>query len=899
MKGCSSRPSTRRRSCVLRLPSGRAGLVFLSLMILSFLALITPATAQVTVEKEVIAVHGGPGTANFRLAARFAPYKMQDMVKSTRVSPNWIEDGDRFWYQWDDTNGTYYYLVNPAQGTRRQIFDNDRIAAELTRVTGDPWDGQHMGIRNLKFIDENTVQFEVQSTIDEEVPTEGVEEEQQQEERRGPPPRPRTRKKVFHFEYDVNTRTLRELEDWEEPDSHPGWASVAPDSSTVVYNKECNLYMMGWDDYMKIVDARRGKQGEAADSAEMKVEVNETQLTTDGEMYYCYGSYGRGENDEETEENWGKRQNAGVLWSHDSRYFAMTREDEREVNDLWVVHVVGNKRPQLETYKYAMPGEENVGVMELLVYDLQSREMKKIDDDPWKDERMGIFSDPTEGGRGFFRFGGGGGRDEPNIRKWLSPNDNELYFWRRSRDQHRVDLMVADPATGAVRAVVEERLNTYVEHQTPYRLDNGDLIWWSERDGWAHLYRYGADGTLKARLTEGPWHVMSIEGVDNARGLVFFTANAREEGEDPYYQHLYRVAIDGSGITLLNPGDYDHQSTLPKSNRFFVDNYSRVNTVPAAALFDAGGRKIMDLEEADLSLLMAAGYQFPEPYTVKAADGVTDIYGVMYKPFDFDENRKYPIVAYVYPGPQTESVAKSFSTSPSEVALAQFGMVVITIGNRGGHPARSKWYHNYGYGNLRDYGLADKKVGIEQLADRHPFIDIDRVGIYGHSGGGFMSTAAMLVYPDFFKVAVSSSGNHNNDVYNLNWSEKHDGVKEVTDREGEVSFEYDIDRNSDLAKNLKGHLLLTTGDVDNNVHHASTFRMAEALIKANKRFDFFIFPGQRHGYGNMSDYWFWLRAEYFVKHLLGDERFSADIMELNNEQPQTGGGGGGGGGMRR
>jgi dipeptidyl aminopeptidase/acylaminoacyl peptidase len=161
-----------------------------------------------------------------------------------------------------------------------------------------------------------------------------------------------------------------------------------------------------------------------------------------------------------------------------------------------------------------------------------------------------------------------------------------------------------------------------------------------------------------------------------------------------------------------------------------------------------------------------------------------------------------------------------------------------------------------------------------------------------------MSTAAMLVYPDFFKVAVSSSGNHNNDVYNLNWSEKHDGVKEVVDREGEVSFEYDIDRNSDLAKNLKGHLLLTTGDVDNNVHHAGTFRMADALIKANKRFDFFIFPGQRHGYGNMSDYWFWLRAEYFVKHLLGDERFSADIMELNNEQEQSGGGGGGGG-MRR
>jgi dipeptidyl aminopeptidase/acylaminoacyl peptidase len=430
-------------------------------------------------------------------------------------------------------------------------------------------------------------------------------------------------------------------------------------------------------------------------------------------------------------------------------------------------------------------------------------------------------------------------------------------------------------------------------------LENGDLVWWSEQDGWAHLYRYGADGTLKARLTEGPWHVMGAMGVDEARGHVFFTANGREEGEDPYYMHLYRVGLDGSGLTLLNPGNFDHRAVMPESNRFFVDNYSRVNTVPASALFDAAGRKIMDLEEADFSLLMDAGYQFPEPYKVKAADGVTDIYGVMYKPFDFDPKRQYPIVAYVYPGPQTESVAKAFSTSPTEVALSQFGMVVITIGNRGGHPARSKWYHNYGYGNLRDYGLADKKAGIEQLADRHDFIDIDRVGIYGHSGGGFMSTAAMLVYPDFFKVAVSSAGNHNNDVYNLNWSEKHDGVKEVVSDDGEVSFEYDIDRNSDLAANLKGKLLLTTGDVDNNVHHAGTFRMAEALIRANKRFDFFIFPGQRHGFGDMSDYWFWLRAEYFVKHLVGDERFDADIMELNNEREQSGGGGPPAGGRMR
>ena len=291
----------------------------------------------------------------------------------------------------------------------------------------------------------------------------------------------------------------------------------------------------------------------------------------------------------------------------------------------------------------------------------------------------------------------------------------------------------------------------------------------------------------------------------------------------------------------------------------------------------------MDLEDADLSRLMEAGFKFPEAFQVKAADGVTDLYGVMYKPFDFDPKKKYPIVAYVYPGPQTESVAKAFSTSASEVALAQMGFVVITIGNRGGNPARSKWYHNYGYGDLRDYGLADKKAGIEQLADRHAWIDIDRVGIYGHSGGGFMSTAAMLVYPDFFKVAVSSSGNHNNDVYNLNWSEKHDGVKEVTDKDGNVTFEYDIDKNQDLAKNLKGKLLLMTGDIDNNVHPANTFRVIDALIKANKRFDFHIIPGKRHGYADASDWVFWIRADYFCRHLLGSAPDSADMVELQRE----------------
>ncbi|MCZ6917911.1 MAG: DPP IV N-terminal domain-containing protein [Gemmatimonadetes bacterium] len=830
----------------------------------------------------------GDAGPNYRLAGRFAPYNIRELVHSTSVAPRWIEKGDTFWYEWESTDGKTYYIVDPAAGTRRELFDRDRIAAELTRITKDPWDARHLPISSIKFIDENTLQFEVESSQDGDVEEEEDEdEEQDQQERRGPR-RPRMKKKVHHFEYDVNSQTLRELLDFEAPTTHPNWATVSPDTAWVVFSREFNLWAMSYSEYEKILEARRGKSGDDAEEAEEEVEVEEIQLTTDGEKDYAYGNQGRGENDAETAEEHEKRQTAGITWSHDSRYFALNRRDRREVGDLWVIHAVGNKRPKLETYKYDLPGEENVSQTSLLVFDWANHQMTQIDDTAWKDQRMGIYSEPGGGG-GFFGFRGGGGaaRDEPRIVKWLSPNTSELYFWRRSRDQHRVDIMVANPETGQVRAVIEERLNTYVEHQAPRRLENGDLLWWSERDGWAHIYRYNAEGSVVSRLTEGPWHVDGIVGVDEDRGFVYLRANAREDGEDPYYQHLYRVTLNGTGLTLLNPGDFDHRVAMPESNRFFVDNYARVNNTPASALFDAGGGKIMDLEVADFSSLMDAGYQFPEPYVVKSADGVTDIYGVMYKPYDFDSTKTYPIVTYVYPGPQTESVSKFFSINASEQALAQFGIVVITIGNRGGHPDRSKWYHNYGYGNLRDYGLADKKAAIEQLADRHDFIDIDRVGIYGHSGGGFMSTAAMLIYPDFFKVAVSSSGNHNNDVYNLNWSEKHDGVKEVVDDDGEVSFEYDIDRNSDLAANLKGHLMLTTGDVDNNVHHASTFRMAEALIKVNKRFDMFIFPGQRHGYGNMGNYWFWLRAEYFVKHLLGDERDNTNIAELDNEREQS------------
>jgi dipeptidyl-peptidase-4 len=478
---------------------------------------------------------------------------------------------------------------------------------------------------------------------------------------------------------------------------------------------------------------------------------------------------------------------------------------------------------------------------------------------------------------------------EKSYSQWLSDTSDKIYFTRQSRDLHKLDICVANTETGDVKVLIEERLNTYIESQALRIVNNGkEIIFWSERDGWGHYYLYDENGTLKNQITSGEYTCQGIVGIDDKMRILYVNACGREANEDPYFMHLYRVNFDGTGMKLLDPGDTSHSISMNDTSKYFIDNFSRVDTAPKAQFRDIMGNSLLELETTDVSALLEAGYKFPEPFKVKADDGITDLYGVMYKPFDFDANKKYPIIAFVYPGPQTESVTKTFSPRSQNISLAQFGFIIIEVGNRGGNPQRSKWYHNYGYGNLRDYGLADKKRAIEQLAMKYPFIDIDKVGIYGHSGGGFMSTAALLVYPDFFKVAVSSSGNHENNVYNNTWSEKHHGIKEVVDKDGNIKFEYSIEKNSDIAKNLKGHLLIVTGDIDNNVHPANTIRLANALIKANKRFDFFLFPGQRHGYGDMNDYFFWLRADYFCKHLIGDYSDNVDMVELNREKEQVG-----------
>ncbi len=877
-------------------------------------------------------------TPNYDLASAWTSQKVSKLVFDTTVTPRWLETSDRFWYAYQTRDGRRFYLVDPLKKTKGPLFDHAKMAAALTSITGLPYDAQHLPFSSVRFIkDDAAFEFDLQVPRDTVVNTppkkittteqgsgkggdldvldderdmmSDGDDPQQGQRGRGAGGRgaAQSRNKSLHFEYNMATAKLTFVEDYKAPTRDPRWASFSPDGKTVVFARSHNLYMMDADNYAKA-------QKKADDPT-----IVETQLTKDGEEFYSWAREMRAsaleqqqqqqqqddteQQQNETTEGESQDKNARVpaiqiSWAQDSSRFSAVRRDSRKVKDLWVINALSNPRPTLETYRYAMPGEENIPQSEMSVFDVATKGRVGVKADRFADQTLSVATQPVfnaGGGRGGGRGGGTAPGERPTPSQWLSPSADSLYITRLSRDMHKLDVCIADTKTGEVKPIIEERLNTYIESK-PLRLaDNGQsLLFWSERDGWGHFYLYDANtGTLKNRVTEGEFVTTSLDAVDEKLRVAYITAAGREKGEDPYYAHLYRVGLDGTVMKLLDPGEATHTVAVSKSNRFFVDNSSRVNGSPESVLYDTAGAMVTTLEKPDLSALLEAGFTYPEPFAVKADDGVTDIYGVMYKPFDFDPDKKYPIIVYVYPGPQTESVTKNFNPRSTSIGLAQYGFIVIEVGNRGGNPSRSKWYHNYGYGNLRDYGLADKKAAIEQLARRYPFIDINKVGIWGHSGGGFMTAAAMLVYPDFFKVGWSESGNHENNIYNNTWSEKNHGIKEV-EKDGKTTFEFDIDKNSELAKNLKGHLMLVTGDIDDNVHPANTYRLANALIKANKRFDFFLIPGKRHSYGDAASYVNVLRGEYFCRWLLGQSPDDADIVELNRETQQNGAAAGGG-----
>lgn len=774
-------------------------------------------------------------------AEKFTKEKLDHLLFSTLVDPHWFQQGNRFWFEYKISEGTFWYVVDPSARSKQLLFDREELAAQLTEIVQDPFEARHLPIDNLKAKEDGrTFTFQVTSTR--ECPAKDDPKKKE--------------KKVFYFSYDSSSRKLTHLVDAEEPLKDLSWGNVSPDGQTVVYAKDCNLYKMSIADYEKL---RKNEK----DST-----VVEIQLTTDGTEAFGYGiPYSTLNTD--TLCNGKRRSVWGGCWSPDSKHFAVNVTDERAVKKLWVINSVAQPRPTLESYRYQMPGEMEAPVDYLFVFDMTNNTRKQVKVDAYKHQTISLEYRPAQQKE----------RDKEYRSAVWQGDNNRFFLTRSSRDLHRIDVCTYTIGADSIVPIIKERMNTYQETRPIFVLQGGkELVQWSERDGWAHLYLYDEHGNLKNRITKGPWHVEQVLKVDEKTRTIYFTANGRNEDENPYYEHLYKVKTDGSGLQQLTKGDYFHQVEVDDEARFFVDNYSRVNTVPCADLLDTNGRKVMTLQESDFSQLKAAGYQFPELFKVKAADGVTDLYGVMYKPFNFDSTKVYPIIDYVYPGPQVEAVYYPFTRmSVRTDRLAQAGFIVISVGQRGGHPSRSKWYHNYGYGNMRDYPLADHKAAVEQLAARYPFIDIDRVGIHGHSGGGFMSTAAICQYPDFYKAAVSCAGNHDNRIYNRWWSETHHGVKEEITEQGDTTFVYKIATNPEIVKQLKGHLMLVHGDIDNNVHPANTIRVVDALIKANKRFDLLILPGQRHAFGTMDEYFYWRMVDFFSEYLKGRREDSVDI----------------------
>jgi dipeptidyl aminopeptidase/acylaminoacyl peptidase len=643
------------------------------------------------------------GSPNYELASRWTASKVNNkLIFTVSVNPNWFEGGDRFWYSFQTSKGQRWMLVDAVKKTKAPLFDPADMAAQLTNIVRIPFDSAHLPLLNVKLIKKDAaLQFELSVPKDTKIP--GLKEKADTEKKEtttttttqtgqqqgggpggAPPADPNSR--TFRFEYDLATAKVTlvhpdEVKAKEEKDKEvkwPTWASVSPDEKLAVFARKYDLYTMDAANLLKAIKDPRDPS------------IVETRLTEDGEEYYQYCRRLTDEEKDRLRREQKKEEKAGekaadkaaeqkqaeqkkaeqkkaeqkkaeekdtfeprvspssLIWSQDSKKFSVERSDARKVKDLWVIDALAQPRPKLETYRYSMPGED-IPLEELLVFDVAARSKTKVNGPAFPDQRYTI---PTR------RVPDKERRDRAELPnpiaspQWALAGSDAFIMLRQSRDLKRLDICRVDLKTGEAKTLVEERLNTYIETR-PIRFLDGEkeFLWWSERDGWGHWYLYGIDGTLKNQVTRGEFVSGNIAGVDEKLRVLYFTANFREAGEDPYYDHLYRAGLDGSGLKLLNPGNANHAVAMPEHTRTFVDIWSRVDQAPRSALRDSAGTLLLDLEATDMSLLVEQGYKYPEPFIVKADDGVTDLAGVMYRPHDFDPKKKYPVIAYVYPGP--------------------------------------------------------------------------------------------------------------------------------------------------------------------------------------------------------------------------------------------------------
>lgn len=762
-------------------------------------------------------------TTDYQRAERFLNWHADPLVAGDEVNPEFLADGNRFWYRNKTMAGFEFVLIDPVANARRPVFDHARLASAMSLAADTAFESHKLPFETFEFRDsERAIEFEA-------------------------------RKRRFRCTLTDYTCTVGDT----LPDTNPYVAS--PDSTREVFYRDYNLWVRPFG---------------GGDS---------TQITTDGEEYWSYGASER--RPYQVLRNQNRNPRPQVIWSPDSKKLLAYRTDEREVEHHHYISYT-SQRPRHFSQPYALPGDSIVPVPTVHIIDLEKGTNIALDLDPVANQ-LSMNGSPRDS-------------------VW-SPDSRTFRFHYLTRASKAMYLVEADAETGSWRFLAADSAKTWVETNPQggaswaVTADGNDVIWWSERDGWAHLWLFdgrksetfdvaaqedaGGDGgsampvlgkrmpnaaatVLKNRITGGDWFVKRVEYVDEAARQIYFTAHGREEGRIPYYAHLYRIGFDGSGLTLLTPEDANHEITFTPSGRFFIDSYSRVETPPVTVLRSArDGRVIRTLEEADISRIEEMDWKPGEIFTVKARDGVTDLYGVIYFPSNLDPEKKYPVVEYIYPGPQVGSVRPwGFSVGGENRAMAELGFIVVTLDHLG-TPLRSKAFHDNYYGNFIDNGLPDHIAALKQLAARYPFMDLDRVGIWGHSGGGFASTDALLRYPDFYKVAVSGAGNHDNRSYNIYWAEKYQGLLERDTVKSTDNFE--ASANKTYAKNLKGKLLLMHGDMDDNVHPAMTIQLVDELIKANRDFDLIIAPDRAHGLN--EPYFIRRRWDYFVRHLMGAE----------------------------
>ena len=754
---------------------------------------------------------GAQQKANYQLAEKFRLLEQNPIDKySTEVRPTFINDTDCFYYSFTTREGKKYYYVNPKKKEKRLLFDTDELLSKIAVYTKKAYSSAdpHLSFTFMK--DNETIRIDFDRGL---------------------------------YTYNIHTKELKQLD--EKPTyktGDPYWMKYSPDSLYFLYASKDNLYFVG-----------NPKKGQ---------DTIPVQLTTDGMPDYTFNREDEGKME-------GRFGAESAHWIPGSHRFYAVREDNRKVRDLWVINSLSKPSPELITYKAELAGDKNVTQYELLLGDIDKREVKKVDINRWPDQYIDVL--------------------------YASKDGKRLYFQRYNRTWNQSDICEVDVETGKVRVVIHEENKPYLDYQmrnVSFLNDGKEILFRSERNGWGHYYLYDtATGNLKNQLTDGTWVAGPVAQIDTVGRKMYFYGYGREKGIDPYYYILYEAHLDRpNALRLLTPENASHEVSISPSCRYLVDSYSTVSQEPVNVVRNRNGKVIMTLEKPDLQPVYEMGWKAPERFKVKAADGVTDLYGVMWKPADFDSTKVYPIISNVYPGPFFEYVPTRFTINDVyNTRLAQLGFIVITVGHRGGTPMRGKAYHTYGYNNMRDYPLADDKYAIEQLAARYPFIDATKVGIYGHSGGG--SAAAICTYPDFYSAAVSSAGNHDNRIYNKGFVEIHYGVDEkvttTKDSLGVESKTYDysvrVRPNQELAKNYKHGLLLFTGAIDQTVNPANTLRLVDALIKADKDFDMFVLPKCTHGFFGESESFFEHKMwRHFARLLLHDNSADCDI-DLNKD----------------